>query len=182
MNLGAEEYIDLRSPNHGAGGSAFRLVPGQPGPVMMGLNYLGTYKTKAEIDADGVFGSSFLGSPRYEDVDKNGVINDLDMVVQGSSQPDLYGGLRNTLTYKNFTLDFFINGSYGGEIFDASMQTGIFGRGGDVMVLPAVKDRWTPTNPTSDIPRAGVNAGSFQLNNSYNVIDGSFLRLSLIHI
>ena len=178
LSLGAEEYIDLRSPNHGAGGSAFRLVPGQPGPVMMGLNYLGTYKTKAEIDADGVFGSSFLGSPRYEDVDKNGVINDLDMVVQGSAQPDLYGGLRNTLTYKNFTLDFFINGSYGSEIFDASMQTGIFGRGGDVMVLPAVKDRWTPTNPTSDIPRAGVNAGSFQLNNSYNVIDGSFLRLS----
>ena len=178
LNLGAEEYIDLRSPNHGAGGSAFRLVPGQPGPVMMGLNYLGTYKTKAEIDADGVFGSSFLGSPRYEDVDKNGVINDLDMVVQGSAQPDLYGGLRNTLTYKNFTLDFFINGSYGGELFDASMQTGIFGRGGDVMVLPAVKDRWTPTNPTSDIPRAGVNAGAFQLNNSYNVIDGSFLRLS----
>ena len=71
----------MRSPNHGAGGSAFRLVPGQPGPVMMGLNYLGTYKTRAEIDADGVKGSSFLGSPRYEDVDKNGVINDLDMVV-----------------------------------------------------------------------------------------------------
>ena len=65
----------------------------------------------------------------------------------------------------------------GNEIFDASMQTGIFGRGGDVMVLPAVKDRWTPNNPTSDIPRAGVNAGSFQLNNSYNIIDGSFLRL-----
>ena len=177
LSLGAEEYIDLRSPNHGAGGSAFRLVPGQPGPVMMGLNYLGTYKTRAEIDADGVKGSSFLGSPRYEDVDKNGVINDLDMVVLGSAQPDFYGGLRNTLTYKNFTLDFFIHGSYGNEIFDASMQTGIFGRGGDVMVLPAVKDRWTPNNPTSDIPRAGVNAGSFQLNNSYNIIDGSFLRL-----
>ena len=68
------------------------------GPVFIGAQYLGTYKSKEEIDADGMFGRSYIGGPRYLDVDGNSVINELDFVTLGSSQPDFYGGLRNNIT------------------------------------------------------------------------------------
>ena len=72
--------------------------------VFGGWNYLGTYKTRADIDSDGRFGQSYLGGPRFEDQDGNSVWNELDFVYLGSPEPDLFGGLRNTLTYKNLDL------------------------------------------------------------------------------
>ena len=177
LNLGSIPYINLSNINAGGSGPSVRLIPGMEGPVFIGAQYLGTYKSKEEIDADGMFGRSYIGGPRYLDVDGNSVINELDFVTLGSSQPDFYGGLRNNITYKNWNLDVFIHGSYGNDILDGSILRGYFGRGGNENVRPEVKDRWTAQNPTSDIPRAGTTAGSFQPTNSAMIADGSFLRL-----
>jgi hypothetical protein len=177
LNLGSIPYINLSNINAGGSGPSVRLIPGMQGPVFIGAQYLGTYKSKEEIDADGMFGRSYIGGPRYLDVDGNSVINELDFVTLGSSQPDFYGGLRNNITYKNWNLDVFIHGSYGNDILDGSILRGYFGRGGNENVRPEVKDRWTAQNPTSNIPRAGTTAGSFQPTNSAMIADGSFLRL-----
>ena len=58
----------------------------------MGATYLGTYKTAAEIDADGVVGS-VLGGPRYIDENGDGAINELDFNVVGNPNPDFMVGL-----------------------------------------------------------------------------------------
>ena len=73
LTLGGEDFINLSSPGQATGPSV-RIIPGQPIPAFLGATYLGTYKTPAEIDADGVLGS-VLGGPRYIDENGDGEFN-----------------------------------------------------------------------------------------------------------
>lgn len=176
LDLGTEEFINIQSTGNQGGPSA-RLIVGQPMPVFYVAEYLGTYKDPQEIIDDQAEGRAFLGSPRYRDVNEDGVINQDDYSVAGSPQPDFYGGFRNTFSYKGLSLDIFFQGSYGGEIFNIVTQTSVFGRG-DENVDPRVLDRWIQgVNETSNIPRAGTSASLFNPNSTLNVEDGSFLRL-----
>jgi TonB-linked SusC/RagA family outer membrane protein len=176
LDLGDEEFINIQSTGNQGGPSA-RLIVGQPMPVYYVAEYLGTYKDPQEIIDDQAIGRSFLGSPRYRDLDGNGVINQDDYSVAGSPQPDFYGGIRNTFSYKGLSLDIFFQGSYGGEIFNIVSQRSLFGRG-DENVDPRVLNRWIEgVDETSDVPRAGTSASLFNPNSTLNVEDGSFLRL-----
>jgi len=170
-----QEFINLDNPN-GSSGPSIRIMPGYPAPAFLGATYLGTYKTPAEIDSDGIVGS-VIGGPRYIDLDGNGAINQLDFIVHGDPNPEFYGGLRNTITYKQFTLDFFFHGSYGNEILNGAYHLGYFGRDPRSNLLPIVKDRWTTSNQNSDIPRAGSSFGNYQQRSDVSYQDGSFLRL-----
>ena len=181
VSIGEVPFINLRNPNHAqAGTGAVRLIAGEVMPTFMGAVYEGTYKSAAEIDADQRTGIDGIGSPNYVDQNGDGAINVNDFVVLGSPQPDFYYGLRNTFTYKNWTMDVFIQGMQGNEIFDASIYEHYYGRGPETNMLPIVAERWTPDNPTSDIPRAGSSAGSYRPNSSLNVVDGSYIRLKNI--
>jgi TonB-linked SusC/RagA family outer membrane protein len=176
LDLGDEEFINIQSTGNQGGPSA-RLIVGQPMPAFFVAEYLGTYKDPQEIIDDGAVGRAFLGSPRYRDLNEDGVINQDDYSVAGSPQPDFYGGIRNTFTYKDLSLDIFFQGSYGGEIFNTVTQRSIFGRG-DENIDPRVLNRWTQdVNETSNIPRAGTSASTFNPNSTLNIEDGSFLRL-----
>lgn len=179
LDLGGDEFINLRQPTN-QGGPGTRLIVGETMPVFIGATYLGTYKSTEDIVADGREGLSFLGSPRYIDVDGNGVINDLDYTVIGSPQPDFFGGIRNVIRYKSLTLDIYLQGTYGNEIFNGRLQTHYFGRG-DQNLFPVVLDRWQQgTNETSDIPRAGTSSSLFNPNSTVGIEDGSYLRLKTL--
>ena len=91
-------------------------------PTFYGAVYEGTYKSAAEIDADQRTGIDGIGAPNYVDQNGDGAINQNDFVALGSPQPDFYYGFRNTLTYKNWTMDVFIQGMQGNEMFDASIS------------------------------------------------------------
>ena len=177
ISLGDAAFIDLAGVNHPQAGPGVRLIPGEVMPTFIGATYEGTYKTEAEIDADQRTGVDLIGAPNYVDVNQDGAINQLDFIPQGSPQPDFYYGFRNTLSYKNWTLDVFIQGMQGNEIFDASVYEFYYGRGPETNMLPIVADRWTTNNQTSDIPRAGSSAGGYRPNSSLNIVDGSYLRL-----
>lgn len=178
ISLGGEDFINLDSPGNGTGDDV-RIIPGYPIPAFLGAEYLGTYKTSAEIDADGIVGS-VLGGPRYFDKNGDGAINTLDFDVIGDPNPDFYAGLRNTISYKDFTLDFFFHGSFGGDLLNAPYHLSYFARDSRSNLLPILKDRWTPTNPNSDIPRAGSTFGNYQPRSSVSYQDGSFVRLKNI--
>ena len=179
LELDGTDFIVLQSTGN-QGGNSGRLIVGEALPAFVGANYLGTYKTAEEIIADGRVGRSFIGGPRYEDLNEDGQINDEDFVVLGDPIPDFFGGFRNTFTYKNLSLDLFFHGSYGADIFNTIRQTSFFGRG-EQNVDPAVIDRYIPgVNETSDIPRAGPSNSLFNPNSSLNVEDGSFLRLKTL--
>lgn len=181
LELGDEPFINIQSTGNQGGPSA-RLIVGQPMPVFYGAEYLGTYKDPQEIIDDQAIGRSFLGGPRYRDVNEDGTINQEDYSVIGSPQPDFYGGFRNNFTYKGINLDIFFQYSYGADIFNVVTQRSLFGRG-DENVDPRVLGRWMEgINETSDIPRAGTSTSLFNPNSTVNVEDGSFVRLRSVSL
>lgn len=181
LDLGGDEYINLNQPSN-QGGAGLRLIPGEPAPVFVGATYLGTYKTEQEILDDGRKGVSYLGGPRYVDLDDNSVINDEDKIPIGSPQPDFYGGLRNTINYKGLYFDCFFQFSYGNEMYNLLTHVGWFGRGDQVLV-PDVADRWQQdVNETSDIPRAGTSTSLFNPNSTALIEDASFIRLKSLSL
>ncbi len=179
LDLGKEEFINIQNTGN-QGFTSARLVVGQPMPVFVGAEYLGTYKDPQEIIDDGLEGRAFLGSPRFRDVDGDGIINNNDAIIIGSPQPDFYGGIRNTFSYQGISLDIFFQGQYGGDIFNIRTQQSFYGR--DTANLdPRVLDRWIPgVNETSDVPRAGTSLSIFNPNSTVNIEDGSFLRLRTV--
>ncbi|WP_338877349.1 TonB-dependent receptor (plasmid) [Spirosoma sp. SC4-14] len=127
------------------------------------------------------------GDPKYQDINGDGVVDASDQTTLGNPAPIHTGGFTNNFTYKNFSLNVFFQWSYGNQILNANRivfeSTGGYFLNGNQFATYA--DRWTPTNPTNDIPRARYNlkgdAGSSNPRPSSRVIeDGSFLRLKTI--
>ncbi|WP_020598691.1 TonB-dependent receptor [Spirosoma panaciterrae] len=140
----------------------------------------GIFQNQAEIDASAQKGSAKPGDIRYKDLNGDGVINDNDRDIIGNSNPKSFGGFNNTFSYKGFDLNVFIQGTYGNQIlnygsFDLLNLTG--GNNQSARVL----DRWTPTNPSNEIPRAN-SAGGSRILSSFQVEDGSYLRVKNISL
>jgi hypothetical protein len=83
---------------------------------------------------------------------------------------------------KNFDLDFFFQGTYGNEVFNSLTQTAFFGRS-ELTKYKETLNRWSPSNPNSDIPRAGAVASLSEIyNNSQMIEDGSHIRLKSLRL
>ncbi len=113
----------------------------------------------------------------YRDVNNNGMFDPGDRTIIGDGNPDFTYGLTNTFSWKNFSLNLFLQGSQGNAIFNATRidLEGMFdSKNQSVDVLR----RWTPDNRNTDIPRA-IGGGNVKnvLNSSRFVEDGSYLRL-----
>lgn len=181
LELGGDEYINLDQAGQQSG-DGMRLIPGETFPSFVGATYLGTYKTEQEIIDDGREGVSYLGAPRYIDLDGNGVINDEDKIVIGSPQPDFYGGFRNYFNYKGLSLDLFFQFSSGNDMYSKLTHDGWFGRG-DRVLVPDVANRWIEgVNETSDVPRAGTSTSLFNPNSTALLQDASFIRLKSLSL
>lgn len=179
LDLGGADFIDvIVDPIIGSGNT--RLIVGQPVPVFTGVNYLGTWKSQEEIDASGL-SSQVLGGPRYEDLNGDGIISTQDNVVLGDPTPDLIFGFENSFIIQNFEFSFYFQGTTGNEVYNLRMRNHYFNRG-ETTKFADLADRWTPENPTSDIPRAGSDAVTTNLSNTEYVEDGSHLRLKTVRL
>jgi hypothetical protein len=117
------------------------------------------------------------GEYRVQDTNGDGVIDANDRVILGNAEPTFYGGLNNSFHYGRFSLDAFINFSYGNEVANlgrvfSEAATGFLNESERVL------DRWTPANTDTDIPRA--NNARPRLLYSPFIEDGSFLRLQSV--
>lgn len=177
LDLGGQEFIDVVvDPIIGSGNT--RLIVGESVPVFTGVQYLGTWKSQAEIDASGLT-AQVVGGSRFEDLNGDGIISTEDNVILGSPFPDLIYGLENSFSYKNFDFSFYFQGTYGNEVYNLSMRNHYFNRG-ETVKFGDLRDRWTESNTTSDIPRAGADSVTNTPPNSEYVEDGSHLRLKTI--
>ncbi len=182
QDLGGVDLIDVVDPSaSGQGGPGGRLIVGETAPVFVGVNYLGTWKSQEEIDASGQVGQD-VGGPHFEDTNGDGAVTEDDFIVLGSPQPDFIYGLQNTLTFKNWSLDFFFQGTVGNEVFNSLTQTAFFGRA-ELTKYAETLNRWTPENPMSDIPRAGAVAALSEIkSNSEQIEDATHLRLKNLRL
>lgn len=176
LDLGGQEFIDVVVDQiQGAGN--LRIIVGEPTPVFTGARYLGTWKSQEEIDASGLLpGTQIVGGPRFENLNGDDVISNEDFVPLGNPFPDLIFGFENNFSYKNFDLNIYFQGTVGNEVFNLRTRGNFFTRGENPKYAE-VADRWTPENPTSDIPRAGSDAVTQIVSSSVDVEDGSHLRL-----
>ena len=60
--------------------------------------------------------TTWVGDLKFRDVNGDGIIDENDKTNIGSPLPDFTFGWNNTFTYKNFDLNFFINGSVGNKV------------------------------------------------------------------
>ena len=176
LDLGGQDFIDV-VVDQIVGAGNLRIIVGETVPVFTGANYLGTWKSQAEIDASGMNpGTQVVGGPRFENRNGDGIISNEDYVVLGSPFPDLIYGIENNLTYKNFNLNIYFQGTVGNEVYNLRTRGNFWNRGENPKYIE-IADRWTPDNPTSDIPRAGSDVITPAPPSSYDVEDGSHLRL-----
>lgn len=113
------------------------------------------------------------GIARYEDTDKNGVVNEEDRIILGNSQPKFTGGFSSTLTYKQWDFFFAFHGSYGNKLFN-TLRARFEKTSTDYNSLAAVADRWTPANPSHTIAKAS-NSTSIVTDSRF-IEDASFLK------
>jgi TonB-linked SusC/RagA family outer membrane protein len=170
---------------------ASRLQVGNPIGAFYGYETDGLFQNWDEVYAhadqnqDPENGRGYASSTRYTapgdirfvDQNNDGLINDADRTFIGNPNPDLYYGWTNSFNYKNFDVTVFIQGSYGGEIFNAnrlfneSMTTA-------ANQLSSTLDRWRGENTSEEVPRATTTDPNNNLRVSDRYIeDGSFLRI-----
>lgn len=86
----------------------------------------------------------------------DGIIDEADRVLLGTSDPGYMVGFTNIISYKNFSLNFDFNGLLGRRMADPNYVEygfsayGIADQGYNG--LATVKDRWTPKNPSTTNP------------------------------
>ncbi|WP_304517605.1 SusC/RagA family TonB-linked outer membrane protein [Cecembia rubra] len=189
MEIGGNvtRMADNRVTNLGEGGeetitgnNIIRI--GVPFQSYFGYQAIGIFQSQEEVNSAPVqFGSNLTrpGDIRYADTNGDGVIDANDRVVIGNPFPRWIYGANLNLTFKDFDLTAIFQGL--GRV-DRIMQ----GNGQLPMVddrnnaLSYWQNRWTPENPSEDLPRlGGVNN---QLISTFYIEDMSFFRLKNIEI
>lgn len=153
---------------------------GFPLGTFWGYRTNGIFQTQEEVNTQPKINSlanTKVGDRRYVDTNGDGVINALDKGNLGTSQPKFVGSFSNTISYRDFDLNFSFQGSYGAKIFNAlNQQLEISTLGTNA--ASTLNDRWTATNPSNEIPRA--TSSPLGIVSERYVEDASFLRLKLI--
>lgn len=176
--------------NNGYGANTNYMEVGVPIGANFGVEYRGTWKSQAEIDAELAkpkaertlvsASASFYkpGKPRYEDTNHDGNLTQEDYHYLGTPNPKVFGGFGNRFTYKKLSFDMFWQYSAGNTMFN-SIEF-FMGSGSDLTNQFAyMANRWTPQNPTSDI--VGVNSRD-NVPSTRMLHDASLIRLKSAQI
>lgn len=140
-----------------------------------GFVYDGVVQSADEV----LVGGEDVGGEKFKDLNGDGELTDDDRSVMGNPHPDFTWGWNNDFSYKNLSLNIFIQGSQGGEMLNYSlMELGALN--GRTNVTTEALDRWTPTNTDTDIPEARISR-SFVTSDRW-VDDASYIRLKNISL
>lgn len=133
------------------------------------------------------------GDPVYDDLNKDGVIDDGDSKILGKATPDVYGGWTNDFRYKKWDLSIVTQFSFGNKIYNLIRSTyqtlGWSDQGwdenGDLYQVYAnnatvVNDRWHNPGDQTDIPRASLIFSNYLQNSSQFIEDASFFRIRTV--
>lgn len=158
---------------------------GSPLNALYGVNVIGIFQNEEELAKapdhkilNPAFGS---GDLRFEDTNGDGKITNADRVVIGKEDPTWLFGANLDFNYQNFDLSALFNGaadfnSYASEEIARPFFS-------NASLEARWQNRWTPQNPNADIPRLFFTDGpSTSINNSFWVLDRSYLRLKNLQI
>jgi hypothetical protein len=124
---------------------------------------------------------SFPGNPRYIDQNGDGIMNQLDVVKLGNSEPKLNFGFGTSLKFKAFDLNLQAYGFLGRTMGDGYQSfSNLYNLAEKVNQNERVKEVWSSTNPNGTRP--GLASGPTEANNptsttDYFLTSVNFLRL-----
>jgi TonB-linked SusC/RagA family outer membrane protein len=119
------------------------------------------------------------GDAKYEDINHDGTIDELDIVYLGNSNPLINGGFGANFHYKNFSCVTFFNFRIGNKIVNAARMYAENMYSFDNQSI-AVNWRWRKDGDKTEIPRALYQYGYNWLGSDRFVEDGSFLRFKYL--
>ncbi|MEI6137944.1 MAG: SusC/RagA family TonB-linked outer membrane protein [Mariniphaga sp.] len=182
LELGGESYKEMpEGDGHLKTGSIRRLVVGQPIGVFYGYVFDGIFQDATETAAQTSSTSPIgIGLRRYKDLNGDKKIDAVnDRRILGDANPDFFGGLTNTLSYKGLELNVFVQYNYGNELFNYNAIELEMPTGGQNVYADLV-NRWTPTNPSTVYPKANTNRAV--LVSDHWVEDGSYIKLKTLSL
>lgn len=147
------------------------LVVGQQVGQLIGYRYLGT-KVAGSAQMEGEANSLVEGDAIYYDRNGDGFIKIDDMEVLGNGHPDFTWGLNTHISYNNFSLNLFLQGVHGTDVFNLPKH-GLLGGGGGVLNATSTEILNSATYG-GNLPSLGAN---FRAQSSLFVEDASFIRL-----
>ncbi|MFT4093764.1 MAG: TonB-dependent receptor [Niabella sp.] len=119
------------------------------------------------------------GQINFRDLNGDGSITEDDKTYIGDPNPDFTYGINSTFSYRNFSLNLFVQGSKGNDIFNISAIGNTMDYGYGVNMSKEVYyDHWTPTHTNVKYPKISYNTG-VRVSDRF-VEDGSYMRLKNI--
>jgi TonB-linked SusC/RagA family outer membrane protein len=166
-------------------------MPGEMANSFYGYIYEGVYTTAAEAQSSGKVNDKYVkyqaGDAKFRDISgpagsPDGVINNYDKTVIGSSNPENFGGIGNTFTYKRWSLNAFLQFVAGNEVFNFvryqnESMTGLGNQSTKVL------NRWEYDGHQTEIPRALYNdvIGNSDFSTRW-IEDGSYMRVKNVSL
>ena len=120
------------------------------------------------------------GNPTFKDLNNDGQITTDDMTNIGDAIPSITYGLTLTAGWKGFDLTVFGTGTAGNKIYNCINRP-------DNVQSNRLKEvfydnRWTPTNTTGTVPKAGAADMDKYAVSSAMVYDGSYFKIKQIQL
>ena len=173
-------------------GATIRSEIGKPVNLFYGYKTAATpsgtivYATSEDAAADGLgireanqvdvrkFGA---GDVKYADANNDKIIDEEDMQVIGDPNPDLYGNIFTSVSYKRLRLDVNFNYSIGNDAYNY-LRSQIEGGSRFMNQSTAMLNRWTCEGQVTDMPKAtwADPMGNARFSDRW-IEDASYLRL-----
>ncbi len=209
--LSGEDYF-LEEASFGYNDKTHKIAVGSPLGQFYGYKTVGlyqvsdfdydaatkTYTLKEGLPVPNYNGDVQPGHWKFEDVNRDGVIDADDKTVIGNANPTFFGGFNNSFTWRDFDASVFFTFSVGGKVLNATKLTNSQAGKTNYNVL-AVMDsshRWMTIDAQGNLitdpeTLAAVNAGKTTASihdseqgdayiHSWAVEDASYLRLSTL--
>lgn len=167
---------------------------GNPVGLFYGYKTAGVFATDAEAKAAGKDGYLYMednaglrndfkaGDVHFIDQNIDGKISELDKVVIGDPNPDIYGNIFATINYKNLTLTMGWNYSLGNDVYN--YQRSILNSGSTFYNQQVAEvAHWRYEGQQTDLPRLAY--GDPMGNNRFSdrwIEDGSYLRFKTLNL
>ena len=149
------------------------------------MNVIGIFQNADEVKNSPIqHPNTQAGDLKFEDVNLDGKITASDKKIVGSPWPDFSWGFDNKLTYKNFSLGIFVNGSHGGYNYFLAGET-LINSAGVQNQLAMVDNRWkSEADPGAGlIPRAIRSTYAYGFTSSSRFLfDASYIRIKNINL
>ena len=170
-------------------GATIRTQVGQAANLFYGHKSLGVFSTTAEADAASLFVLKKNGIDRdyykagdihFADLDGDHQITEADRTIIGDPNPDIYGNIFTTLSYKHLKLDLRFNYSLGNDVYNYQ-RSQLEGGSRFMNQTTAMLRRWQVEGQVTDIPQITFQdpLGNSRFSDRW-IEDGSYPRLKTV--